>query len=331
VDRGDVLILALLVLLSSGQFPSNLADVPQTAVCKGVPADPARPGLWECPRLGKDSVRVLLRAESLPKGEVRFLEWSAERKLAPVHLPEETFWKILDHFAGDGEWAERDVKAIGKDTALFPASVGQLFECVRCPAPLIAGTWGPRGSARLVMARRSQASPVAAALALQSVTYVSRLSLPPLTSKPCREKGGDCEEVRSGPGDARWTFRRTHPDSAWETVRIEWQAGAFGDSLSVKALKEDMPPKDVEFLLSNWLSAESDLFAANAIAPGEAFLTATSADWRTRNLPGFRLNAILARILATGEVPKSVTIYQDSHGRAGIAGRLRWMEITRSK
>ena len=331
MDRGVLLILAILVLLASGQFPSNLKEVPTVAVCKGTPAGPARPELWECPRLGKDSVHVFLRAETQKIGEIRYLEWSAERKLAPVHLPEETFWKILDHFAGDGEWAERDTKAIGRDTASFPASVGQLFECIRCPAPLIAGTWGPLGSARLVIARRTQASPTATALALQPVTYVSRLSLPSQSSKPCREKGGDCEEVRTGPGETRWTFQRSHPDSAWEKVRVEWTAGIFGDSLSVKALKDDMPLKDVSFLLSNWLSAETDMFAANVIAPGEAFLTATSADWRTRNLPGFHQEEILTKMLATGTTPKAVTIYEDRSSRAGIDGRLRWMEISLPK
>jgi len=322
------LILSLLFLWAAASFPHHLSDLPSLNVCRPHPADPARPGLWECSRLSSDSAHVLVRAQDDGQGGVRYLEWSAERGAEAVHLPDEAFWKILDAFAENGEWGERDPGTIGPDTAVFPGALGQAFECLGCPELLLAGTWGPFGASRLLIApRRPHRDTVPPRLGLRSVKEISPLALTPLSSLPCREKQGTCEELRSGPGGARWRFQRSHPDSAWESLRVEWQGGSIGDSISLDQLREDLPPKEMQLLLANWLDSECDLFAANVLAPGQAFLTATAAQWRSRRLPGFQLTDLLTRLKTAPSIPTSMLFYRDAWCRAGIEGKLRWMEL----
>jgi hypothetical protein len=322
------LILFLLLLWDAASFPHTPAEVSSLSFCRPQFADTARPGLWECSRLGSDSARVLVRVQDDGRGAVRYLEWSAEQGAEAVHLPDAAFWKILDAFAGEGEWGERDPGTIGPDTAVFPGALGQAFECLGCPEPLLAGTWGPFGASRLLIASRHPGHDTAAArLGLRSVKDISTLALPPLSSQPCREKEGTCEDVRSGPGGTRWRFRRSHPDSSWESLRVEWTGTSIGDSVSLDQMRDDLPPKEMQLLLSNWLDSECDLFAANVLTPGQAFLTATPAQWRSRRLPGFQLKSILDRLKASHSVPASLFLYGDSWCRAGIEGRLRWMEL----
>lgn len=324
------MILSLLLLWSATGFPRTSAEVPALSFCRPHPADPARPGLWACTRLESDSARVLVRTQDDGQGGVRYLEWSAEKDAEAVHLPDAAFWKILDAFAEEGEWNERDPGTIGPDTAVFPGALGQAFECQGCPEPLLAGTWGPFGTSRLLIARRhSKRDTAMVRLGLRSVKDISTLALPPLSSLPCREKEGTCEDVRSGPGGTLWRFRRSHPDSSWESLRVEWTGASIGDSISLDQLREDLPPKEMQLLLANWLDSECDLFAANVLAPGQAFLSATSAQWHSRRLPGFQLKSLLDRLKASHSIPPSLLLYTDAWCRAGVEGKLRWMELSR--
>jgi hypothetical protein len=316
----------LLSLWTAAPLPASAREVGELSVCRGVPADSARPGLWDCRRLGKDSLRVLAR---LLDGGI--LEWSAERGLQAEDLPEEAFWKILDAFAGEqGEWLEREPASMGKETARFPEALEQAFECRNCPQPLIAGTAGKGATRLMISLRAGDATAVSRTLALRRFAQADPRDFPVLASMPCRIKGGACQDVRLGPGGARWTFRRTRPDSDWESLRVEWQGRPLGDSVSLDGLREDMPPKEFRMLLGNWLESEGDLFLVNVIAPGQPFLTASPDDWRRHRLRGFRTERLLAQLENAHAVPSSVLLYQDETCRIGIRDGLRWMEVRKA-
>lgn len=319
-------LLALLSLAALSQ-----AAEPWEKVCRPVPADSARPGLQECSRLSNDDVRLLVRIKSDIRG-MRWSEWSAEKGLHAVHVPDETFWKILDGLAGpQGEWLERDPSSIGKDSILFEAQVGQSFECRNCPGDWLAGTWGPFGASRLLVVRREPTGTrrLPDTVALVPKGTVSDAALLLKSSKPCRDKGGDCTEDRTGPGGARWHLERERSDEGWRKVRVEWDAAPLGDSVSLSQLREDMPGHELRLLLRNWIDAEADLFAANVLAPAPSLFAVTPGDWRRRALRGFRIEAILDGLVAASRVPETVVLYQDATCTAGIRGRTRWMEIRR--
>jgi hypothetical protein len=323
------LIPGLFLILS---LLSRTAPEAWERICRPVPADSARPGLWACPRLDvTDGTRILVRCESDPSGPQR-LEWSAERGLEAFHLPDATFWKILDGLAGpQGEWVERDPATLGKDSLPFRASLTQAFECRGCPTDWLAGTWGPFGAQRLLVVRRRAASPSGSgdSLALVPRASVDASVLEILTSLPCRDKGGACTEERRGPGDARWHLERPNSQTGWSRIRVEWESQPLGDSIPLAQLREDLPAGELALLLRNWLDAETDLFAANVLDPAPVLFTASGSDWRRRALRGFRLDAILAQVPHLAAFPDSVLLYDDGRCRAGIRGRLRWFEITR--
>ncbi|MEN9354900.1 MAG: hypothetical protein RL318_2225 [Fibrobacterota bacterium] len=306
---------------------------PWESVCRPTVADTARPGLQECARLSSGGVRILARVKADVRG-MRHSEWSAEQGLNAVHVPDETFWRILDGLAGSqGEWLERDPSTLGQDSILFEARVGQSFECRGCPGDWLAGTWGPYGASRLLVVRRDPVKRQALddSLALVPQAQASSAVLPLKVSTPCRDKGGNCLEERIGPGGTRWQFRRERSGEGWQTLRVEWESQPLGDSISLSLLREDLPPSELRLLLRNWLDAEIDMFAANVLAPAPTLFTTSVSSWRRRVLPGFRTEAILKDLGMRSSFPDSLLLYQDKFCRAGIAGKIRWFEIRRAR
>lgn len=299
-------------------------------ICRPAPADSARPGLMECPRLKTSSTRILLHMERDARG-MRRSEWSAEKGLDAVHVPDETFWRILDELAGPGgEWVERDPSTLGTDSLRFEARVGQSFECRNCPGDWLAGTWGPFGASRLLVVRRDvPAAPATRTLTLTPGADISTSALTLRSSQPCRNATGTCIETRTGPGNTSWTLERLDPKSGWTRVRIEWESQPLGDSLSLDTLRQDLPAAELRLLLRNWLDAETDLFAANVLLPAAPLFSVSATDWRRRALPGFRLAAILRELETAPRFPDTLLLYQDQNGSAGIRGKLRWMELSR--
>lgn len=319
-------VLSLLAALAG----AGKAAEPWERVCRPSPADSARPGLLECTRLSSAPTRILLRVKSDAAGMLRS-EWSAEKDLDAVHVPDETFWKILDELAGPGgEWIERDPSTLGSDSLRFEARVGQSFECRSCPGDWLAGTWGPFGASRLLVVRRdAAASPKSSGLSLAPGAGISTSALPLQSAQPCKTEPGNCLEMRTGPGGTLWTLERPSAKSGWTRLKVQWEAQALGDSLSLEQLREDLPPSELRLLLRNWLDAETDLFAANVLLPAAPLFTASASDWRQRALPGFRLGTILRELETAAHVPDTLLLFQDNHGSAGIRGKVRWMELSR--
>jgi hypothetical protein len=259
-----------------------------------------RQGVWESGLLSSDTARVLVRPDPLSGGEIRSMEWWAERGARDRDLPDETFWNILDGLSGNKEWTESDPDALPADFAKGMEKVpAQGFLCRSCDPQLVAATWVSHGTTRLRTGRiDAHARPAGVPGLAQGITEAGLRSLAGqkglaiASANPCRVGDGSCTLELSGPKGQKWVFQRRSGDASWSTVEATVQAGPWWspewnwDSLRIESRKE------LANTLAEWLSADADVAARNLLGPIEPVLSFPVSAWISRTLPGLRFAAL---------------------------------------
>ena len=225
------MMIPLLALAVSLAAPSEFAQLRKTWGLQI--ADPARPGLWKA--RGRDSdPRVLVRVDTTAAGDILRSEWSAEKGVQEVDLPDDRFWVILDGFAQGREWIETDPDALPAKVFLTPVTeLAQGFRCTACRPSLVAATWSPHGGTRLLVGRSTapQGTPRLALSETVSeegiLSLVSQQGLSIETKNPCREGKGFCALDLAGPKGERWRLSRRDGSSPWRLAEATFPGNAW--------------------------------------------------------------------------------------------------------
>lgn len=292
---------------------------------KLVPADPARPDLWESRKWPGGTRRLLVRADSARDGAVRSVEWSAEEGVRALDIDDESFWSILDAFSGDAEWAESDPDGLPKSFLRgLDVAPSQGFVCRSCKPRLVAATLTRHGATGLRIAKLAEpAAPITVGLAagltddgLRSLAAQQKLSID--VANPCRDKNGICTMEMSAEGGRKWIFRRRDGASPWTRLEASYQAGAWWspewdwDSLRLQS------PREFKSVVGDWIGSEADVVASKLLAPVESVLGFSVSHWKARDLPGLRVRQVSDSVARLAAPPKALVLARTDRLEFGI-------------
>jgi hypothetical protein len=280
-----------------------------------VPADAARPDLWESRKLSTGPQRLLLRADSSQGGTVKSVEWLAEVGVRAQDIADESFWSILDATSGFAEWTETDPDVLPKSfLKALGATASQGFVCRSCNPRLVGATFARHGATRLRIAALSEpAAPIAVGLAsgvtdngLRSLAAQQKLSID--VANPCLDKSRICTMEMSADGGRKWIFRRRDGNSPWSRLEASYQAGAWWssewdwDSLRIQS------PREFKSVVGDWIGSEADVAASKLLSPVESVLGFTVSHWKARELPGLRVRQVSDSVAKLPGPPSSLVL-----------------------